>query len=310
MPKHHFSWPALTPSSWRATAKRFKAHAARGPDGFAREDAVHMPDSHLDQFLSLLHHIEHDDLQWPQQLSFATVIGLAKVDGAHEEGQFRPINLFSTLYRNWARMRTKQMLQQMSHVMPVEALGFIQHRETTEVWLQLQAHIELMLQRGEAFAGLSTDLKRAFNNIGRKQVFMVAQHLGLPWQLLNAWQKFLSTCVRRFDVHGNLGSALLSSSGFPEGCPLSIIAMLVVNWSHHVYMRVYTPQVTTFSFVHNLTLAAREAQLIAQAYFVLREICQLFGLSTDDDKTCVWGLTKTDRQQMAQLHFSLSLRCK
>ena len=72
-----------------------------------------MPEQHLEQFLSLLAQIENGDLPWPQQLSFATVIGLAKTDGAHEEGQFRPINLFSTLYRNWARLRTKQMLQQI-----------------------------------------------------------------------------------------------------------------------------------------------------------------------------------------------------
>ena len=36
---------------------------------------------------------------------------------------------------------------------------------------------------------------------------------------------------------------------------------------------------------------------------MLREICRLFGLHTDDDKTYVWGLTRTDRQQLAQLHF-------
>ena len=303
MPQHQFTWQPLTSSSWRATAQRFKTHAARGPDGFAKEDLFHMPEQHLEQFLSLLAQIENGDLPWPQQLSFATVIGLAKTDGAHEEGQFRPINLFSTLYRNWARLRTKQMLQQMSQVMPVEALGFMPHRETTEVWLQMQAHIELMIQRGEAFSGLSTDLKRAFNNIGRKQVFLIAGHVGLPWQLLNAWQKFLNTFVRRFDVHGNLGNALSSSSGFPEGCPLSIISMLVVDWSYHVYMRVFAPRVTTFSFVDNLTLAAREAQWIAHAYFVLREVCQLFGLCTDHDKTYVWGLTKFDRQQLTQLHF-------
>ena len=254
MPKHHFSWPALTPSSWRATAKRFKSACGAWPRWFAREDVVHMPDSHLDQFLSLLHHIEHDDLQWPQQLSFATVIGLAKVDGAHEEGQFRPINLFSSLYRNWARMRAKQMLQQMSHVMPVEALGFIQHRETTEMWLQLQAHIELMLQRGEAFAGLSTDLKRAFNNIGRKQVFIVAQHLGLPWQLLNAWQKFLSTLWDVLMYMATSAVLFCHHQVFQRDalflslrCWLSTGAIMYTCVSTHRRWQL-------FSFVHNLLL--------------------------------------------------------
>eukprot|EP00435_Cladocopium_sp_Y103_P072449 s162_g40.t1 len=306
MPRHTFSWPVLTMDMWQRSAKRFKTHAARGPDGFHKDDLVHMPASHQSQLLSLLHsieHVEHDATPWPAQFSFGNVVGLAKIDGAHEEGHFRPITVLSTQYRNWARLRTRQLLHQMSQFMPPEVLGFMPHRETTEVWFHLQATIELMIQQGHPYSGLSTDLRRAFNNIGRKQIFMVAAHLGLPWPLLNAWQKFLRVFVRRFDVHGAIGNVMVSTSGFPEGCPLSIISMLVVNWSYHVYMRVFCPRVSTFSFVDNLTLAANEARSVIQAYFALRTVCQLFGLFTDDDKTYVWALTKHEKDVLAQLQF-------
>ena len=46
--------------------------------------------------------------------------------------------------------------------------------------MMLQAQIELMLQSQQDYAGLSTDLRRAFNHIGRPQVFMLATQLGLP----------------------------------------------------------------------------------------------------------------------------------
>lgn len=301
MPRHDFTWQPLNAKQWQQITKRIKRKAARGPDGFDKMDLINMPTSFVEVFLKMMNDIELGDTNWPQQMMFGTVIGLPKVDDAHKEDQFRPITLFSILYRTWARLRTKQLLQQLALLVPSEALGFLPKREAAEVWLNLQATIELMMQHGHSFAGLSTDLKRAFNNIGRAQVFQVAQHVGLPQPLLLAWNKFLGSFVRRFDILGNLGDEIVS--GFPEGCPLSIVAMLMVNWSFHVYMKAFCPAVSSYSFVDNLTLAAREAALVAQAYFALRTICLLFGLQTDDEKTYVWGLTAEGRCVLLQLGF-------
>lgn len=38
-----------------------------------------------------------------------------------------------------------------------------------------------------------------------------------------------------------------SDSGFPAGDPLSIFAMLTVNWGYHVYTNVFTPRVQAYS---------------------------------------------------------------
>ena len=303
MPSHAFTCEPLQITTWQQVVKKFKQKAARGPDGFSKDDLKNMPESHTSSLLALLHSIETTDTPWPQQLAFGTVIGLSKVENAHEENQFRPITLFSTIYRTWSRLRTRELIRQLAEVMPPEALGFLPHRETTEIWLVLQAHIELMLQLRQDYAGLSTDLKKAFNHIGRSQVFMTAEHLGLPLQLLQPWRKFLGQFVRRFDIHGCLGEEMSSTSGFPEGCPLSIVAMLQVNWCYHVYMRAFCPKVNAYSFVDNLTLATKEAVLLVQAYFALRTVCLLFGLETDDEKTFVWALTKTMRASLSLLGF-------
>ena len=303
MPTHAFTWEPLEITNWQRVVRKFKRNAARGPDGFSKDDLQQMPPSFTSALLEMLHAVETTEAEWPHQLAFGTVIGLSKIEHAHEEAHFRPITLFSTIYRTWSRLRTKDMIRQLAQLMPPEALGFLPHRETTEVWLILQAHIELMLQFQQDYAGLSTDLKRAFNHIGRSQVFMIAERIGMPSSLLLPWQKFLRTFVRRFDIHGSLGEEIPSSSGFPEGCPLSIVAMLTVNWCYHVYMRAFCPRVCSYSFVDNLTLAAREADQLAQAFFALQAICKLFGLMTDDDKTYVWALTRTTRASLQLLGF-------
>ena len=191
MPTNVFTWEPLAVDSWQRVVRKFKSNAARGPDGFSKDDLQKMPSTHTSALLEMLHAVETTDMGWPHQLSWD--IGLSKIDNAHAEAHFCPITLFSTIYRTWSRLRTRESIRQMAQLMPPEALRFLPHRETTEVWLILQAHIELMLQLQQDYAGLSTDLKRAFNHIGRAQVFRVAEHLGMPIQLLSLWRKIPAT---------------------------------------------------------------------------------------------------------------------
>ena len=307
MPHHPFQVEQLSLTSWRKICSKFKPKAARGPDGYDKEDIPRTPNHLTQAFINMMTHIEDTEVEWPEQLPQGMVIGLAKHDQAHEPGHFRPITLFSMWYRAWARLRTKEIINQMSDWIPAEALGFLPHRETTEIWLVLQAQIETMLTMGTSISGMSTDLQRAFNCIGRKQVFMIAEKLGIPGKLLNPWKRFLSTFKRRFEIRGTVGEPMASTSGFPEGCPLSIVAMLCVNWSYHIYMKAFAPDVTAYSFVDNLTLVSLDPALVARAFFALRCICQLFGLSTDDSKTYVWATTPTARKVISQLGFACLL---
>eukprot|EP00435_Cladocopium_sp_Y103_P056110 s2860_g18.t2 len=303
MPTAPFELPQLTPSMWFKTVKTFKPRAARGPDGFDKADLMGMPESFVLTFLAMLHSVESTVTPWPTQLLFGTVLGLAKCKDAHAEQHYRPITLFSILYRGWSRLRTKQLIAQLAKFMPPEVLGFLPHREAAEVWLCLQGQIEVMLSLDEPLSGLSSDMRRAFNHIGRRQVFHMGAHLGYPASLLNAWGKFLSCFVRRFDVRGCVGNCIASNHGFPEGDPLSIVAMLTVNWGYHIYMKQYAPAVQAYSFVDNLTLAARNALLVIQGYFAMLAYVALFGLTMDDEKTFVWGLTTSARQTLQQLGF-------
>lgn len=303
MPTMPFSLPPLEPDMWYKAVNKFKPKAARGPDGFGKADLQNMPSAHVRALLKMFAQIEQDKVGWPKQLLCGLVIGIAKRRDAHEESHYRPITLFSMLFRCWAKLRTKHMINQLAQYMPAEALGFLPHREAAEVWLLLQGQIEVMLAYDEHYCGLSSDVRRAFNHIGRPQVFKMGQHVGLPSSLLCAWQGFLSNFERRFDVRGCIGKPIKSDSGFPEGDPMSIVAMLMVNWGYHIYMRQFAPKVQAFSFVDNMTMAAREAQHVFQGHAAMTNYHALFGLTMDDDKTYVWALTTSQRKSLQRLGF-------
>ena len=303
VPKHDFQLPALDIDAWKSSVAKFKPKAARGLDGFSKEDLQWMPNSFMQPLIDMMNCLEAGRCDWPQQLLCGAVIGLAKHNGAYAAGHFRPITLFSMIFRAWSKLRTKQLIRQMATCMPTEALGFLPDREAPQIWLQLQGTIELMLQHRKPLCGLSTDLQKAFNHIGRDQVWMLASQVGLPNNLLRPWKAFLTNFERRFDINGCFGEAIRSNSGYPEGDPLSIVAMLLVDWCYHIYTTQYAPRVQNYSFVDNLTLVATSAAPVLQAFFALKTIMQLFGLSTDDDKTFVWGLDRQTRDGLATLGF-------
>ena len=305
MPTGRFVFEPITIQQWRASIKRFKPKAARGADGFGKQDLLRMSDGHIAALLSLIEAVEQGQTEWPTQLLEAFVIALAKKDGSHTPDHFRPIALLSIVYRCWSSLRARQFLRQLMAYIYTDAYGFLPERETAQIWLLLQAHIECCLQASMPLGGLSTDVVKAFNYIQRPPLFYLATHVGAPQRLTGPWASFLAGLRRRFLVHNELGEAHLSNVGFPEGDPLSTAAMALLDWSMHVYQSRFAPSARTFSFVDNISIAGHQAQHVAQAYFSLQAFLELWGLLLDDTKTYLWGTTGSLRKQLKLLGFPL-----
>ena len=124
MPSFEFVLPDITPEQWMRTVKRFKPSAARGADGYAKQDLLHMSPAHVRWLLRFLRRIELDDIDWPQQMLQGLVLAIAKHDMAHEAGSFTPIVLFSIIYRCWGSLRSRQLLKQIEGFVHSDAFGF------------------------------------------------------------------------------------------------------------------------------------------------------------------------------------------
>ena len=305
MPTGRFVFEPITIRQWRASIKRFKPKAARGADGFGKQDLLRMSDGHTAALLSLIEAVEQGQTAWPTQLLEAFVIALAKKDISHTPDHFRPIALLSIVYRCWSSLRARQFLRQLTAYIHTDAYGFLPEKETAQIWLLLQAHIECCIQASMPLGGLSTDVVKAFNHIQRSPLFYLAAHVGAPQRLTRPWASFLAGLKRRFLVHNELGDAHLSNVGFPEGDPLSTAAMALLDWSMHVYQSRFAPSARTFSFVDNISIAGHQAQHVAQAYFSLQAFLELWGLLLDDTKTYLWGTTGDLRKQLKLLGFPL-----
>ena len=200
LPSFRFELPPLTVSMWLGAVRRYKPRAARGPDGIAKLDLLNLPDSCTRQLLELLVDVEVGRDDWPQQLLTGLVCLLSKGNKRLDAEGYRPICLFSMVYRTWAGLRARQMLCQLTQHMDFEAFGFLPGHEATELWYSAQAEVELCCQGGQELLGFSSHLVKAFNNLPRVPLRHVALHLGFPMTLIRPWLAFLAGVQRRFHV--------------------------------------------------------------------------------------------------------------
>ena len=305
MPKIDFPSPDFSLCTWKSTLARFPARPARGVDGIAVADLCNLPDPATYGLLSLLQRIDGSTYPWPKQLLQGVVISLSKRDAAHLPSHFRPVVIFSCIYRAWARLCAQPILRRLSQVVSANAFGFLPGRECTQIWMLLQSYIELGHQQNIGLSGFSTDLEKCFNLVGRDQLHFMAKHVGLPESVLGPWFGFLTSCGRSFQLGTTLSESVSSTQGLPEGCSLSVIGMILIDWSFHTYMSALNPHVHCYSYVDNVSVLAHQALDVVAAFFSTISFFQLWGLCLDRSKTYFWGTLAADRQLLELLGMTM-----
>ena len=98
---------------------------------------------------------------------------------------------------------------------------------------------------------------------------------------------------RRFKIRDTLSVPVPSSSGFPEGDPLSPVAMLIANGIFHVYMRSFCPFVRALSYADNYTGLGVSGFDAVKGLLTAQACCDL---DLDREKTYAWATDPGQRQ--------------
>ncbi|CAE7355188.1 unnamed protein product [Symbiodinium sp. CCMP2592] len=217
------------PDVWARQVKRLKNGRATGYCGFSPEEIKTLPPAAVGHLAQLFARCER--CGFPKHLAQATVHVLAKVDEPLHIGQGRPITVYATVYRLWSSVAARAILQQWATWMPESVRGCLPGRGAREVSLVIQVMLESALLTGQAMGGFSLDIVKCFNQIPRQPLRQLLQHLHVPSDILEIWFQFLE-CNTRFALfHGDLGTPIASTTGVPEGDPLSVVGQIAICWA-------------------------------------------------------------------------------
>ena len=304
LPRGQCELPPLTYEMWQQQLLAFKPHAARGPDGWARTDLLNMPRSAAEQLVSFFNELEAGQV-WPSQWTTALIHTLEKVPQAKSVGDFRPITLFSVAYRCWAGLRSSQLLRFLARFGGNHQFGFAEGCQAADLWYLLQADLEIAQVTGVHMSGAVGDLVKAYNLLPRLPVWGCLQLLGVPVGFLDCWQRHLSALRRHFVVRGSCSSGVTSTTGFPEGCPLSCTAMYAVGVLWHCYMQKFAEKTRAMSYVDNLEVTAATPSQVVYGVAVLREFCTMLDIELDENKLYCWSTSATDRRWLREQSFTV-----
>ena len=236
LPRGNIELPPVSIADWRRAIHQFKTTAATGPCGWTRSDLIKMTDGDVQSILDFFHALEQG-AAWPRQWCVGLVHCLQKRDDSvHAEG-FRPITITSLFYRVYAGIRSGQILAQLATWSDSMQCGFLRKRQATDLWYFVGVCLEISFQSGTPVHGLVADLVKAYNTLPRDPTFDFLRVLGVPDWFLRMWALHLSVFTRHFVVRRSTGDALLSCTGFPEGCPLACAAMTAVDLVWHTWQK-------------------------------------------------------------------------
>eukprot|EP00435_Cladocopium_sp_Y103_P027033 s874_g6.t1 len=297
LPTMPMQYNPITLDSWKQVVRSKKSRSAIGMDGVSKQDLEAMPDSFHSEIIKLLMQAESSGI-WPQQALHGAIHSLAKRENAETTGDYRPITILPIIYRCWSSLRAAEVLRHVEKLAPPTMLGNLPGRSSPAVWYHLQSLIERCLYDGDSCHGVVTDLIKAFNGIPREPTFHAAIHVGICAPIIRAWMGAVTGVTRHFFIRGEPGPGLRSSSGFPEGCPLSVAAMCLCNLVVHSFMSHRCPRTMMISYVDNLELLDSVPDGAIDAIDTLSSFTGFLGVPTDPKKTYSWSLDAQGRKAL------------
>ena len=221
----------------RAEATAKKAHAAVGLDGISRNDVLKADANTLASVCSLYRRAEETG-DWPQQITTGRVASLAKKEGAATTNEFRPITIFSLLYRLYSGLNARHLLNWCDTWTHPDVHGNRKGHSTAQLWRTIVTDIQTAYDRNLPLSGLTADIEKCFNCLPRWPILVIALHAGAPHTTLCAWAGALAAMTRRFKVRDSYSTGFLTSTGLAEGCALSCFGMLLLDDVLHRFIQV------------------------------------------------------------------------
>lgn len=289
----------VTPALLRAEVSHKKPSAAAGMDGVSRQDLLAADTNLLSSLCSLYDRATSDGV-WPLQTLTGKVASLAKVPNPAGTGDYRPITVFSLVYRCFSSLQARHMLNHADEWCHADIYGNRKNHQTAHLWKLVVDQVQCAYDQGTCLSGLTADIEKAFNCLPRYPILAMALQVGTPFGLLQAWTGALASMVRRFKVRDSFSEGFLTSTGLAEGCALSCYGMLLLDDVMHRYVRAQCPAIRVLSFVDNWDFLTWDPAAATTQLDVLLEFASLTDLTVDRRKTFGWSTDPLVRKQMRQ----------
>ena len=216
---------------WALSALPLKK--ARGMDGFSNYELKNLPTPLRPRLVQLFNMFSQG--LWPKTICKARMASLYKTMEVGDIASTRPITILATVYRVWAKILTRKVLQHIQSELPRSLYGSVPGKASTDMVTAVQLQLEKALIQEEPMAGISLDFSKPYNTLPRSFLQAANDRLGLR-KLWSTYDVFLGNLERYFTCGPSWGHGITSTTGVPEGCPIAVVQMIILTWCFTNYI--------------------------------------------------------------------------
>ena len=304
-----WTFPDWSEDSFAQVVRSKKAKSAVGPDGVSRQDLLSLPRAGRKCFVDLYRSIEAGQT-WPLQLTNGVVTSLSKGSAHDGVDAYRPVTVFPLPYRVWSSGRARQALKSLVHHLPHGIQGGVPGGQAKTLWHSLAQMLERAHWTSESLNGIILDIRKAFNALPRLPIWTCLARLGMPDGILRAWASFVAQQVRRFRVRQSHSSPVQSNVGYPEGCGLSVLAMIITDWMLHEWLQEVNSGCGLWAYVDDWTCTFRSPLDFEGVWAAVSRFVKLLDLEIDLAKSCAWSANSKDRTQIRGHEVGVALKIR
>eukprot|EP00438_Fugacium_kawagutii_P034575 Skav235592 [mRNA] locus=scaffold163:193976:196725:- [translate_table: standard] len=170
---------------------------------------------------------------------------------------------------------------------------------TQDLWWELALMVEATNHdASQAVCGLVTDVRKCFNTLPRHVIYICARKCGFPEQFLQTWFSAINRIQRHFVISGACSQPLSAVTGFPEGDPLSVVAMAVLNLVLHKQLDHQGVRGLTVSYVDNWEAVTTSPQDVLHVWEAMQSFAHQVDIALDTQKTFLWSTDPGHRKTL------------
>eukprot|EP00438_Fugacium_kawagutii_P029358 Skav203293 [mRNA] locus=scaffold5484:137994:142763:+ [translate_table: standard] len=288
----------LTADDLKLAIKHTPSHSARGLCGWNIKELKCLPESTIQLLVVIANHfIDH---QWPELLGWVRLALPPKNNAPTKPQDGRPICIMSQVYRVIAKSLAQHVLQNLADILPPQITGGVPGRSASQVWYAIQAQVEKARFSKTQLYGFCLDIQKAFNAVPRWVAKAALIRAGVPVRIAEAWFRLLQSMKRSVKIAGSSSPLWSSSTGIPEGDPISVPCMAIICWIfHQVAQRGGS---SPWAYADNWEFLACSISSIADSIRETQSLLQAWKLELDVQKSWMWSVFPLNAAQTREIH--------
>ena len=199
----------------------------------------------------------------------------------------------------------------LSRHLPTSVCGGVPGKQARKVWYEISQLLEGAYFSNDRWQGVMLDIRRAFNALPRQPIWAMLEAICFPQHLTRTWSSFVASQVRRFRVRQSTGTELQSCVGLPEGCALSVMGMIMIDWLFDVHLTTqWQLPKQLYLYVDDWHIAIQDSEAYPELLQQVRNFACQLDLEIDVSKSFAWGSHASDRQALRKEDLQVTLAAR